>query len=290
MNGSIRDLASQFRLARRSGGYGGDCPVCGYASAFTARPARNGRTLMHCFNGCDWTVLHDAARAAIGGCWTPPPGPDGEVRPADDQARQDRAQCMWQSSQQCPGTLAEVYLARRGIGHVAAAEALRFNPNCPHPGGTRAPALITAVQAADGTIVAVHRTYLRPDGRKATLDPPKASLGPVRGGAIRLAPVMDEVVIGEGIESAASAGIMLGVPAWAAINAGNLSAGLTLPNHVRVVTVAADRDLNGVGQRAAHDAAARWRATGRTVRVIIPDRPGQDFNDVLRERAQCPKA
>jgi len=58
---------------------------------------------------------------------------------------------------------------------------------------------------------------------------------------------------------------------------------------VRSVVVAADHDLvdaNGrcPGPDAAEAAARRWEAEGRLVRVILPDLPGSDFNDVLRAR------
>jgi len=78
-------------------------------------------------------------------------------------------------------------------------------------------------------------------------------------------------VIGEGIETAASAGLLLGLPAWAAMSAGNLAKGLLLPPEVRAVVVAADPDRPG---RAAADAAAiRWQAEGRRVRTATPITP-----------------
>jgi putative DNA primase/helicase len=49
------------------------------------------------------------------------------------------------------------------------------------------------------------------------------------------------LVIGEGIETAASAGLLMGTPAWAAISAGNMAKGLVLPPEVRRVVIAADR-------------------------------------------------
>ena len=74
---------------------------------------------------------------------------------------------------------------------------------------------------AAGSPVALHRTYLARDGRgKADADPVRASLGPVWGGAVRLDPVAPELVVGEGIETSASAGRLLGLPAWAATSAG----------------------------------------------------------------------
>jgi hypothetical protein len=37
------------------------------------------------------------------------------------------------------------------------------------------------VQDGAGSTLAVHRTYLTQNGRKASLDPPKATLGPLAG-------------------------------------------------------------------------------------------------------------
>ena len=42
-----------------------------------------------------------------------------------------------------------------------------------------------------------------------------------------------------------------------------------------------DHDESGTGARAARDAAERWLAEGRRVRMAIPPSTGTDFNDVL---------
>jgi phage/plasmid primase-like uncharacterized protein len=142
--------------------------------------------------------------------------------------------------------------------------------------------MVAQVQDVRGEFVAVHRTYLRADGSgKANLEPAKASLGPIWGGAIRIDPVSEELLIGEGIESSASAGLLLNLPAWAAVSAGNLRKGLILPSEVRAVVIAADADPPG--ESAAAEAAARWQAEGRRVRIATPNQQGQDFNDLLRE-------
>ena len=140
--------------------------------------------------------------------------------------------------------------------------------------------MIAEVLDAAGRFLGIHRTYLAPDGSgKATVDPPRKTLGPVWGGAVRLDPLATELVIGEGIESSASAGALMSLPAWAAITAGNLRAGLVLPEAVRSVVIAADSDVPG--ERAATDAAARWRAEGRRVRIARPDPERGDFNDLF---------
>ena len=71
------------------------------------------------------------------------------------------------------------------------------------------------------------------------------------------------------------------MPAWAAVSAGNMARTLALPKSVRSVVIAADADPPG--RRAADDAAARWRAEGRLVKIALPDRSGFDFNDILME-------
>ena len=281
MTGSMLDLAGQFRLARRTQGYGGNCPACGYADAFTVR-MQAGRPVLHCFNGCNRNTLHATARAALGSGWTPPPRPDAASVQRNQQARQDRAQRLWRRSLSCPGTLAETYLARRGISSVASSNALRFQPDCWHASGSRHPALVAAVQDVAGALVAVQRTYLTSDGRKAALDPARATLGPVWRAAVQLDPCGPELVVGEGMESTASAGQLLGLPAWAALSAGNLERGLVLPSSVRRVTIAVDHDPTG--QRAAEAAAQRWRKEGRAVHLATPHRSGTDFNDLLQAR------
>lgn len=208
----------------------------------------------------------------------------GRIKTADEMTEsRKRVRGFWHHCDDARGTLAERYLDRRGVPWLARCEAVRFRAECPHPSGAYLPALVCLIHDADGAIAALHRTYLAPDGGKAAVEPSKASLGSFAGGAIRFHPACPELVVGEGLESTASAARMLGLPGWSAIACGNLAANLRLPKLVRTVTIAVDHDR--AGQRAASRAATRWRAEGRTVRVAVPDRPGQDFNDVLLEQA-----
>ena len=73
----------------------------------------------------------------------------------------------------------------------------------------------------------------------------------------------------------------MGLPAWAAIAAGNLGTGLMLPPAVRHVVIAADPD--DPGRQAARDAWSRWRAEGRKVQIAMPE-GANDFNDILCTR------
>jgi phage/plasmid primase-like uncharacterized protein len=189
------------------------------------------------------------------------------------------------------------YLHSRGNEHLVTCEDLGFRPDCPHPTGTvdqpvRLPALIAAVRDVEGRFLGIHRTFLKHDGSgKADVEPQKASLGTIWGGAVRLASLeqvraVGELAIGEGIETSASAGLLLGLPAWAAVNAGNLGNGILLPDAIRKVVISADRDVadqhgRRAGQDAARAAVIRFRREGRVARIAMPDAGRGDFNDLL---------
>lgn len=276
------EIGAHLGLDKLRRSWRGTCPVCDYARAFSTRQVA-GRPVVYCANGCTQSVLSDALARVFREDWRPA----ADAKPADPVAREGKiaaALKVWHGATSITGTPAETYLASRGLAHLAASAALRFRADTRHPEDRALhPALVALVSGPDGAPVAVHRTYLTRDGRKANVEPVKASKGPLWGGAIRLDPVAPELVIGEGIESSAAAGLLLGLPAWAAVSAGNLARGLLLPVGVRAVVIAADADK--AGQEAAEAAAARWQAEGRHVRIAKPNRPGADFADLLAARA-----
>jgi KaiC/GvpD/RAD55 family RecA-like ATPase len=174
---------------------------------------------MFCSNGCEHDELTKAVASATG---QPAQTPEVEADTAAIRERKrERALALWRGSEPAAGTLADRYLTARGLPGLAASPSLRYRGDTPHPEGGRLPALMALVQDAAGQPLAIHRTYLARNGERASVEPPKASLGPTWGGVIRLDPLTEgqPVVIGEGIESAASAGRLMGFPAWAAISA-----------------------------------------------------------------------
>ncbi len=266
----------------------GDCPSCGYAATLVLAE-RDGRALWWCASCQDREVVTAAVLRAMGGERTPSSAAANRRVPSVPSAsgQAARALALWDEVLPLPRSLAARYLAARAVPGVVSA-ALGFHPHVPHPGGgPRLPALVVAVRdPRSGELRAVHRTFLRPDGAsKAAVEPAKASLGPVAGGAVMLdAPCEGTpLVVAEGIENALSAGRLLGAPAWSAVSAGNLGKHLALPADVPAVIIAADPDE--VGQRAAWQAARRWRAEGRHVRVATPDDADSDFNDLIARRA-----
>ena len=204
-------------------------------------------------------------------------------------ARIARALAIWCEAQPMDGTIAETYLRNRGIDLKPWPVTLRFHPRCPRPRDDAGkivlplPAMVGLVEHVERGPVAIHMTYLSNDGTgKAVTKPRKAFLGPVGAGAVRIGNVRsgEWLLIGEGIETSASAAVACGMPAWAALSAGGIKR-LALPSEATQVIICADNDANGVGQRAANEAAERFLAEGRRVRVVTPPNPDSDFNDML---------
>jgi hypothetical protein len=209
----------------------------------------------------------------------PPPRPSAPLAEPSEAARR-----LWRQSRPAPGAVVEIYLRSRGLDG-AIPPTLRCLPQCWHAEAKQhLPAMLAAVTCWPGTrVVAVHRTFLQPDGSdKADVTPVKKSLGPCAGGAVRLAPAGPTLAIAEGVETALSVQIATGMPAWAALSAAGFYS-LVLPDLplAEHVLIAADADEPGLA--AAYSAAARWHTEGRRVRISAP-RSG-DWNDALRGAA-----
>ena len=104
------------------------------------------------------------------------------------------------------------------------------------------------------------------------------TLGPVAGGAVRLAAIGPTLALSEGLETGLSVLQSTGLPVWACLSTSGLK-GVILPETVREVVLCADGDAPG--QAAAEAAAQRFIGEGRVARIARPP-AGFDFNDMLR--------
>ena len=200
-----------------------------------------------------------------------------------------RYMALWHDAGAACGTVVERYLQGRGIS-IAVPTTIRFARNLAHrPTHSRWPAMLAMVerQSPSGRVpVALHRTFLLPDASsKAPVEPAKMALGPVGGGAVRLAEPGEILVVAEGLETALSVFQETGLPTWAALSAGGIER-LILPEMplASEVVIAADND--GAGLAAARRAADLWVPLGRRVRIAVPPQPGFDFNDLLQEASR----
>jgi len=209
-------------------------------------------------------------------------------QPAAARGSPDAARRLFAMSQPIAGTLAERYLAGRGILLTARERALRFHPGCYYrdlvTGETQTrPALIAAVTSLDGCITGLQRTWLDPGGNgKAQIADPRRSLGHLLGNGIWLgldpgAPV-PVIAAGEGFETMASLRtVMPALPVAAATSANHL-AGLTFPPGCRRLYIAADADA--AGRHGIERLSRRAGAAGILALSLQPQLG--DFNDDLR--------
>jgi hypothetical protein len=132
-------------------------------------------------------------------------------------------------------------------------------------------------------IVAIQRTFLDPaTAMKAAFFKPKRALGQLGAGAIRLAdPIDGRLGLAEGTESAFSAQTLFGIPCWATL--GNERFGIvSIPESVTELHLFVANDKGG--ELALKRGIEAYAHLGRTIIPHQPDRPGNDWNDELRER------
>ncbi|WP_246082712.1 DUF7146 domain-containing protein [Rubellimicrobium rubrum] len=163
------------------------CPAQGDRNpSLSLSNGNNGRLLLRCRVGCAFSDILAALRGLglIEGNG-PTTSMDATAlarREAEDRADAQRralqASALWREARLIEGTSAETYLRGRGIS-CTLPPTLRFHPHASHPTGQRLPAIVARVERADW--MAVHRTFLRPDGNgKAEVQTAKAMLGSVR--------------------------------------------------------------------------------------------------------------
>jgi hypothetical protein len=284
-------IAKVLAGRKAGGGWMARCPAHDDREpSLSIRPGAGGKPLVCCHAGCDQGRLIAALRSL--GLWDQ----NGHLqfarnfsrtsdieRPERDEAkRTEVALAIWRATTPADGSLAEIYLASRGL-KLPPLPRLRFHARLKHASGRVWPALVALVTCGeDDRPIAIHRTFLARDGTgKAPVDPQRMMLGPCRGGAVRLGAPRDVMMVGEGIETCLAAMLATGHPAWAALSTSGLRT-LDLPRTVQQVIVLADGD--DPGEAAAQSCSRRWKREGRCVRIARPPQ-GMDFNDLLVGRA-----
>jgi hypothetical protein len=295
----------------------GPCPVCGGRDRFGINIRKQA---FHCRN-CDRgggvvqlvQLLDRCDFDTAVGTLTRQDRPAPAAKPAEavssalvsgseaHRETQEWAALLWREAVSIEGTPVERYLTGRGIDIPAglSSRVLRFHPRCPFldhaydpPTRITVPAMIALFRSiASDDPVAIHRTALTLDGRKAPLENTKLTLGPVEGAAIKLSPdteIASGLAIGEGIETTL-AGIALGfAPAWALGSSGKIGRFPVLAG-IESLTILVDHDdvakaKRGAGQVQARECSARWTAAGREVFRVTPVQVGTDMNDLLQAR------
>lgn len=259
------------------------------------------------FAGDDWKLCRDYVKDRLGIADNDYQRPDGLHRKAwaatlaaqlavekAERTVVQRAKALevWRGVKPLLGSVAEAYLveARAIPGAIVqqAVEAgnLAFHPALSSLFGVRSafthPALVARAVDSLGEFVGIHATFLENDGSGKIQ---KKMLGAgFMGASVRLGSG-PQVVLAEGLETALSAGHLLGLSPVAALSAGGVEAWRPWDG-VESVTLGVDVDKSGTGQKAADAAAISLTRLGARVAgfAMAPDNH-KDFNDTLRARA-----
>src|SRR5690606_935489 len=271
-----------FRVNVREGGF--YCPACGAAGRdiLQFQMRKYGLRFLEAAKELDALVEEDgpAPRTRLAQAPIPRPvGPDPE-----DEHKRAVAARIWQQALGLAGSPAAAYLLGRGCALPPADGDLRFHPNL-QLFGFAGPAMVGRISdlldARRG--IGLHLTWLTRDGER-WMRGERRYLGKKSDGVVRLYPdegVTQGLALAEGIESALGAARVFS-PVWATMDAGNLAAFPVLPGDVEL-SIFADRDASGTGQKAAAACAERWRDAGRQVRVLATVRTGTDMADIAAE-------
>lgn len=226
------------------------------------------------------------------------------------EANRARSRALWLSGEAAlRGTPVDLYLRGRGIELERLGKcpgAIRFHPavRCTEVGADL-PAMVAKIQTPAGAHLAVHRTWLRPDGGgwvKAALRDPRKSWPSYAGGVIPVwrgetgkplawaaeRGLVETLALTEGIEDGLSVALMK--PEWrvaAAVSLTNIR-NLSFPPNITDIVVCKDNDWGNEGaRRALEEGLAALAAAGHAVRVAESPK-GKDFNDLLQAEAGAP--
>lgn len=241
-------------------------------------------------------------------------GAEDRARRAEQEREAIRAsaRARWMQGQPIMGTPVETYLRHRGIDLARLGKVpgvLRYHPALQAgagPDAVKLPAMVAQVIGLDGGQRAIHRTYLKPDGRgkadaadglvpdaKGRVDA-KRALGNYWGGHIpvwkgvhqctlRDIPEGTDVYVSEGIEdglTAACADPRLRVIAM--LSLGNLMA-IELPPQMGRLIILKQNDAPGSkAAQLLQRCVTHHRAAGRRVLFVEPPSGAKDLNEVAQ--------
>lgn len=155
---------------------------------------------------------------------------------------------LWESSKHhaFEHSAAELYIKNRGIIGVKDKN-IRYHPRIKYgPTGVIYPAILFKVQIDPmGPLVAIHRIYLDPSGKKAKLDNPKMALAPIKGAGIWLGEPSKVLALTEGPENALTL-LSLGYKFVVSSIYGTNLHNIIIPKYVKQLTIFPDVDNAGL--------------------------------------------
>lgn len=238
------------------------CPSCGGRDRFTLFP--DGRfycrgcgfgdalDLIQKVHNCDLkTVLSMLDSGAV---WTAPKSVTPE-KPRRKDSQWRIKQILKDTTSITTDTVAFKYLTEiRGFAPEAIPAELLAHPCTDYwqevtPGKWESikkyAAMVAPVRDADNKVIALHITFLNPDGTKANVSSPKKIIGKCKGGAVKLHSPSNVLGFSEGIETALAANQLFDIPVWATLSA-SIMPHVEIPPGIDDFRIFADNDLAGL--------------------------------------------
>lgn len=285
--GKWHSILSVFIDKKFLTGNHGPCPICGGKDRFRW-DNRDGNGSYYCSSCGPGTGIHLLAQVlnishadawkkveAVVGTATPE-----NQRPAktDDMRRDEIKKILASCRRSTNGDDVGEYLAGRGIIDI---------PGSIFTGNHKGMSCMVTRFAKGKIMSGLHVTYIR-DGIKIEDNPRKmygAKDGGLPGSAIRLHQLGDgtELIIAEGVETALSASILFGRPAWAT-GCAQFMERVEIPDFITSVIICGDNDASFTGQCAAYILAKRLWSKKKNVIIRIPENVGEDWNDALKNK------
>ena len=222
--------------------------------------------------------------------WRPPTSRIQRNGNNEEEERERKAfiKRTWLEAVPIAGTIAAQYLDE--TRHIDLTQlpnvdhCLRFHPDCCFGPNVKLPCLLALMRdeitdyplGIQRTALQVVHNHVEKIERKM--------LG--KCGVVKIWRQATQLVVGEGLETVLAAATRIPfegeslTPAWAALASKKL-AQLPLIDGVKRLIVLVDNDVNQEGQLAASCLVETWRAAGREVVPLIPEKAGEDFNDVV---------
>ncbi|NQY15280.1 MAG: toprim domain-containing protein [Henriciella sp.] len=290
----IQSIVSRYGGSLAHDKQSGAIPAPGHSPkdrSVSLRLNMDGKLLIHCFSDTDWRdvkVLLTQDGAASTDDFVS--SASGWHRTGGAHARTQRAQAVspslghakmaWSKRTIVERSIAASYLSLRGLPSLITSPALGFVdalPLSPHKAAPAEPCLLAKISNQAGEFVGVQATFLF--RRSCRLQKRRLVFGRQKGFAIHIGSASNTLLVGEGLESTASAARRLNAPAWALLNTANLSS-FQAPEGVKSLIIACDND--GPGRKAAERCRDRHNARGLCCEIKAPDTVGADWNDLDR--------
>ena len=185
------------------------------------------------------------------------------------------------------GTAARLYLWSRGLDPDQPTLLAHPALYC-HEVGKPLPALVAPITDSRGDVCAVQRIWtldqietvngVGPQDARALLAVRKKTLGPMRDGAVRLAPAGATLGLAESVEKAIACKMLFRIACWAVCGAYRLGA-VRLPPEVKTVVIFGDNDETGRDQ--GERARTRYEQQGCHCDLAFPDYDFKGWEDQL---------